>query len=281
MNKNLISKKILNSINELKDQKKRKENNQTFAEGINILKSCLENNVEIKYLIVDKNQFNKNKEIYEKVNDSKIYYLDEQTLSRLSSTKTSYSCITVFKIPDIITEISKKNINNPNDNFLNEIKQYLNTKSYITGLYQISDPGNLGTIIRTSIGFKQDNMIIFSPHCDPFSPKVIRSTSGAIFKIKKIFCIDEDVSLNFLDIIKNKSIRIVLAEKTEGNDIISKSNIFPSLIIFGNEGRGFDSRIRNLKDISFTIPQSNDIESYNLSVSHGIISFALYSLLTK
>ncbi len=274
MEKNLISKKIAGLINDLKNTKNRKELNLTFSEGINILESSIENNVDIKYLVIDKNKIEQFSQFFEKIDNSRIYLADEQIIKKLSSTKTSYSCITVFSIPDIIEEVKDIKL-------FNNIFDYLKIKSYITGLFQISDPGNLGTIIRSSIGFNQDELIIFAPFCDIFSPKVIRSTSGAIFNLKKVYTIYADSYQLFFENIKKFDVKIVISEKDKTLNKQMDKNDFPSIIIFGNEGRGFTSDFKKFCDFSLSIPQSDKIDSLNLSVSHGIVLYILNKLICE
>lgn len=274
-----ITKNIYNLTNGLKDLYNRKKMNLSYAEGKNILISCLENKIKIKYLIIDKNH----KDIFcdllssfcsNAVNniDFEIYYTDENTLTRLSSTKTSYACITIFEPPEIVEQIDDFE-----NNITNSILEYLKKEKYIALLYQISDPGNLGTIIRTSLGFNQKRIILTQPHCEPFSPKVVRSTSGSIFKMEKIYSIKNSFESSFIFRIKDNKVKIFFADSRKNeSEKVNFSNLFPGIIIFGNEGRGIPENMVNLKDFTISIPQSLEIESYNLSISHAIISYILY-----
>jgi tRNA G18 (ribose-2'-O)-methylase SpoU len=287
-----LTKNISNFIIELKKKEKQEESGFSFAEGKNILVSCLQKNIPIKYIILDKAKKEFFKDILKKVDNSVIFWTDEQNLLRISSTKTPYFCITVFMIPEIIDTIDEKTIDSKNfSSLLNEIESYLNNEKFISGFFQISDPGNLGTIIRTSVGFNQTNIILFEPHCDLFSPKVVRSTSGAIFSLKKVINVSENLEEKFLAKIKKLDLKIAFAESSfkgsdsKGNIDIQKGNInikeniikpLPVLVLYGNEGKGIPEKLQNVKDYSISIPQSNDIESYNLSISHAIITYSLY-----
>lgn len=274
-----ITKNIYNLINNLKDLYNRKQMNLSFAEGKNILISCLENKIRIKYLIIDKNH---KYSFYELISgffsnagnniDFEIYYTDEKTLSKLSTTRTSYQCITIFEMPKIV-----KQIDDFENNITDSILEYLKKERYIALIYQISDPGNLGTIIRTSLGFNQKRIILTQPHCEPLSPKVVRSTSGSIFKMEKIYSIKNGFESSFITRLKDNKVKVFFAySRKNESEKINFSNLFPGIIIFGNEGRGIPEKMFALNDFTISIPQSLEIESYNLSISHAIISYILY-----
>lgn len=281
----MVEQKLTNSIYKqimkLKNSINTKDKKITFSEGKNILISCIEKKIRIIYLVINIKEKHKYLDILENIDNSIVYYADEEILTRLSTTKTAYSCLTVFEIPEIISYINEHDLKKI-DLEIDFIIQYLKDKNYICAFFNISDPGNLGTIIRTSLGFAQDVIVLFSPHNDPFSPKVIRSSSGAIFGLKKIISISFDLIDLFLKLLKDRNIRIIFAQKTKLNDGQNNLILDPEIaktklqiIIFGNEGRGIPKKFDSFQDCAISIPQSNNIESYNLSVSHGIISYIL------
>lgn len=282
MNQKKIPKKIYELFKDLKNSNFRKSNNITFAEGKNIFSSALKNNIDIKYLIID----NKEKKDFENIINNytgkinfEIFYVDEELLSRLSSTKTPYSSIIVFEIPKIIYDVKDYGDSLFRKNILNQLVQYITQNKFINCFYKISDPGNLGTIIRTNIGVGNDEILFIGEHCDIFSPKVIRSSAGSIFKLKKIYNIDETYLNEFFCILKERKIKIILAEKdSKYIEDINIKDFLPAIIIFGNEGWGFTEEIRKLKDFSISIFQTEDIESYNLSISHAIVNYVLKRL---
>lgn len=289
MNEQILNKSLINKINELKKKENRDLLQLSFAEGKNVLTTCIEKKIPIEYIVIDKNKKDLFNELIKKIDKSKIYWTDEQNLLRVSTTKTSYFCITVFKIPNIIDTIDENKIDHPNFNLIiDELFEYFEHEKFICGFLQISDPGNLGTIIRTSIGFNQNKIILFEPNCDPFSPKVIRSSSGAIFNIEKIISVKKDLEEKFLSKIKEKTgyinLKLAFAEssimqnnKNEYIDLSENKKIrLPIFLLFGNEGKGISEKLRKLKDLSISIPQSDLIESYNLSISHAILTYSLY-----
>ena len=139
----------------------------------------------------------------------------------------------------------------------------------IVALDDVQDPGNLGTILRTvdSIGLKQ--ILVSKGTADPYNPKVIRSTMGAIFRIKVIEC--EDLEKTLKEIKKNKFKIVVssLQAKTSIYDI----NYNKKVIVIGNEANGVEEKIQNLADEKIKIPMLGKTESLNASVATGIILY--------
>lgn len=127
-----------------------------------------------------------------------------------------------------------------------------------------TDMGNMGTIIRTMVGFGFRNLGIIEPSVDIFDPKVIRSTMGAFFKInfKHYSSIGEYMSEFF----KHNYYPFMLEGKSNILDVEFKE---PFTVIQGNEGDGLDSKYMDIGN-SVYIPHSKNIDSLNLSVATSI-----------
>jgi len=130
-----------------------------------------------------------------------------------------------------------------------------------------SNMGNLGTIIRSSVGFNICDLVIIAPGVDIFNPKVIRSSMGAIFNINfKYFD-------NFLDYYNLNNDRefypFMLKAKTNLKDIKVNNNFS---LIFGNEATGLPDDYLNI-GTPLIIKHTNNIDSLNLD---NAVSIALY-----
>ncbi|WP_028595932.1 TrmH family RNA methyltransferase [Paenibacillus assamensis] len=128
-----------------------------------------------------------------------------------------------------------------------------------------SDMGNLGSIIRTMVGFGVTNLGIIKPAADVFDPKVIRGSMGAVFKIN--ICEYEDIyeyrarynnNLYSFMLNSNRTLHSAVANPHENYTLV-----------FGNESSGLDESYHELST-SLIIPHSSDIDSLNLSVAVGI-----------
>jgi TrmH family RNA methyltransferase len=162
---------------------------------------------------------------------------------------------------------------------LNENKYYdLFNKptNNIVYLYKISDPGNLGTIMRTASWFDLTT-ILLSPQCvDPYNPKTVRSSAGAIFSCNLYRDMPFETVLSDF---KSKAYQIVATVPSKGIPLnqwqINKYNI----IIFGQEADGLSPHILKNADVLLTIEGSPKVESLNVSVAAGVIMHHLSSRL--
>ncbi|WP_461614744.1 TrmH family RNA methyltransferase [Clostridium sp. Marseille-QA1073] len=141
-------------------------------------------------------------------------------------------------------------------------------KSHIV-LVNPSNMGNMGTIIRTMVGFGMDNLAIINPGVDVFDPKVIRASMGAFFKINFSYY------SNFNEYIRefgNHSIYtfMINGEKSIKNIEDAKGNLVS--LVFGNEATGLDDEFLNV-GTSIAIAHSKEIDSLNLSIAVGIASY--------
>ena len=143
------------------------------------------------------------------------------------------------------------------------------SQDIIVALDDIQDPGNLGTILRTvdSIGLTQ--IIISKGTADVYNPKVIRSSMGAIFRVKVIE--SENLEQTLLEIKKHKFELLVTSLQTKKSvyDIKYKKKI----IVIGNEANGVSKEIQELSDYKIKIPMLGKTESLNASVATGIILY--------
>lgn len=130
-----------------------------------------------------------------------------------------------------------------------------------------SDMGNMGTIVRTALGFGIKNIAIIKPCVDYFDPKVIRASQGAIFNINiQVFDSFDDYSKTF----NNNCYMFCLNGDIYLQDIKKKEE--PYSLVFGNEATGLPEEI-TLRGTKVKIRQSEDIDSFNLAIS---VAMALY-----
>lgn len=129
-----------------------------------------------------------------------------------------------------------------------------------------ANSGNLGTIIRSALGFGIKNIAIIKPGVDIFDPKTIRSSMGALFNISfEYFSSFEDYYNKFSN---NNIYPFMLQAK---NNLSNQKFIEPYSLVFGNEATGLDNKY--LKYQSVIIPHSKDIDSLNLPIA---VSIACY-----
>ena len=127
-----------------------------------------------------------------------------------------------------------------------------------------SNTGNLGTIIRTMVGFGFKNLAIIKPGVDIFDPMVVRSTMGALFRVH--FKYFESIRA-YTEAYNGHNMYPFMLDG--GKNILDVEFKEPFSFIQGNEGKGLDSSYKDLGE-SIYIPHSDEIDSLNLSVATSI-----------
>lgn len=136
----------------------------------------------------------------------------------------------------------------------------------------VQDPGNVGTIIRTADAAGFDG-ILFSPECaDVFSPKVLRSTMGSIFRLGFSFPVSLPEALSSL----KKNGYSVLSSQLDGDPFFSRTGVSGSFVlIIGNEGKGISDPVKTVATHRLCLPMRGGAESLNAAVAAGIMMYDL------
>lgn len=136
-------------------------------------------------------------------------------------------------------------------------------------LETIQDPGNLGTIIRTAEAAGVSAVIMNKGCADIYSPKVVRSTMGSIFRVPFIYT---DDLAGTISEIKRDGVT-VYAASLSGSDMYDVQLDKRRAFIIGNEGSGITEEIMEIADHRISIPMSGKVESLNAAVSAAVLIF--------
>lgn len=130
-----------------------------------------------------------------------------------------------------------------------------------------SNAGNMGTIMRSALGFGLNQMAIIRPAVDAFDPKVIRASMGAIFSTEFVYF---DTFEEYRESYGNRELYpFMLAAKMRLHDV-SPEGIFS--LIFGNEATGLPEEFSQVGQ-SVIIPHSDKIDSLNLPIAASIAMY--------
>lgn len=173
-------------------------------------------------------------------------------------------------------EVNKKNVEKLRDKenclLIGLFKKYedaLNQNENHIVLVNPSDMGNMGTIIRTAMGFGMNNIAVIEPCVDIFNPKVVRASMGACFQTNiQRFSTFGDYKKEFG---KRNIFPFMLKGAKDLQDYnVDKKSCFS--LVFGNEATGLPDEFAN-EGQSIRIRHEDTIDSLNLSMAVGI---ALY-----
>ena len=180
--------------------------------------------------------------------DTEITFISKEVMKKLSSTDSIPTVIGVCK------KRKEKEIGNR-----------------ILILEDIQDPGNLGTIIRSSLAFGMDTIVLSPRTVDLYNPKVLRSTQGMIFHINII--VRELVP--FIRGLKDSDYTIYGTKVDGGIDIRNIHKKDKYAIVIGNEGNGMSNEIERLCNYNLYIGMENLVESLNAGVAASIIMYEM------
>ncbi|NLO46804.1 MAG: RNA methyltransferase [Clostridiales bacterium] len=142
-------------------------------------------------------------------------------------------------------------------------------------LENVQDPGNIGTVIRTANAFNFDAVILAGACADPYGPKAVRASMGAVFRQKII----ETGSADLVRMFKEKNIPLYAAS-TDHNSVDIRQAKIPDFlgIAIGNEGRGLSDVVTGAKTGGLRIPMNPMSESLNAAAAAAILMWELYRL---
>lgn len=196
------------------------------------------------------------------------YLVNEEIMKKLSINKSISKVIGVVRIKD-------NNIDNIINNLTNNSGSNTNNKNITIYLDNLQDPGNVGTIIRTSLAFNLNT--VFSTNFPIFyNEKTIQASQGAIFNMNLI---KGDITL--LNSLKDKGYKIVATTlNTHSIDLeefktIYKNELDNIVLVMGNEGQGISKEIEEIADYFVKINISNTIDSLNVAIAHSIVLYTL------
>lgn len=131
----------------------------------------------------------------------------------------------------------------------------------------VQDPGNVGTILRTADAFGADGVVLLSGCADPWSPKVVRATMGACFRIPVMVYTLEELSA----MLNEKDIPMYATALRDDTQDIRQVPLHRAAVVIGSEGRGVSEQVLNLCEKTLKIPMTERCESLNAAMAAGIV----------
>lgn len=135
----------------------------------------------------------------------------------------------------------------------------------------LQDPGNLGTIMRTADAFALDGLILCEGCVDPTSPKVVRATMGAAFRLPVAAAALEEAAA----FLRARGLPLYAAALGADSVPVTRVGLSRAAVLIGNEGRGASARAIALSDRRVIIAMTGHAESLNASVAASIIMYEM------
>jgi len=251
----MTSKTDIKQLSRLSTKKGRNEYGLYLIEGLRIIRSALRAQAPINRIFVtarfeESVDYQSISNLFNKILKPEI--IDEKTMKQITQTVTPSGILAVCSLPKI-TELPSTIASN---------WLYLD---------KIADPGNLGTLLRSTAWFGT-TQVALSPHCaDPFNPKVMRGGMGAHFSLQMVTNCD-------LRQFKSSDHLIIGADHRGMSIVDFNNNAKDWVLVIGSEAHGISKENSNHIEYSLSIPANGSGNSLNAAVAGSIMLYCLNNL---
>ena len=244
------------SVAALQDKKARERQGLFVFEGIKLFEEALNAGFAVEHLIISESaaeKYNSRLSTPDPKLHSKTLLVSDPVYAKLTSERSPQGIMCVCKMSSC-TWITRKVPEEPAN------------LSII--LHNLSDPGNVGTIIRTADALGCFDIYLSDSCADVFGHGVIRGAMGALFRQRIILTGDTAALISSL---KARGVSVHAAAAGSSSQSLYEAGLSePYAVIFGNEGNGIPRGITALCDKSLKIPMKEHAESLNAAVAASI-----------
>lgn len=242
--------KTLKLVRSLHRKKGRTQNGMYFAEGVRLTDEALIYADSVRFLLSSESYYNTNSGYFNRI-DIDVYVVPDRLFDECCDTESPQGIAAVINIPE-------------------EASFDVKEKNYILILDGISEPGNMGTIIRTAEAAGIELIILMNNCTDIYSPKVVRSTMGSLFRMNFKHGSTDDI-----DILKDNGFTVA-ATALYNSFPIEKTDICGKrAVVIGSEAYGVSKEVLKKADIAVRIDMCGKVESLNAGVAAGIAMYML------
>lgn len=243
----------------LHDKKGREQEGLFLLEGKTIVQEAAKRNLEIKYIFTtDPSTLNQ----ITRSSDTQCFAVDEVLMARISTTENPPPIIAIAKIPSFVDPLDS-----------------LSKSDLFIYLENISDPGNLGSIIRTAFASGVKGIYLSPNSVDVYNTKVLRSSMGTAFYGATTYIELEDLINRMKTLSQANSASLEVVGTSSHADVDYRSVQFSPfkniLLLVGNESHGLSDKAKSLCTSLVKIPLANDVESLNILAATSVILFSL------
>ena len=244
--------KKIKRLTSLKQKKVRLKENLFLMEGLKSISEAVAEKAGIEMILVSEDFTRKNGDFCESLDETgiPIYLTNDYILEKCSNLKTPQGIVAAIEKPDYT------------------LRAISNCQKPVVVLDGISDPGNLGTIIRTADAFGFAAVLLAQGCADAYSPKTVQSTMGSILRMP---CIE--INIESIDEVKSFGYTVYgmdLAGTDMENEIF---NDVTAAVVIGSESHGVSENLLKKCDKRLRINMAGRTESLNAAVAAGIVLY--------
>jgi len=256
-NMEALSKAKLAYYRELLQKKQRRLRKEFLVEGVRLCKEALRQKNRVSILILTDKFFmhEQSHEILQQAKEQNIvlYTTTQESLNKLTDTCNPQTIVACVRQENMIAST-----------------EYFQAQRFLV-LYDISDPGNIGTLLRTAEAFGWNHVILLGDTTEIYNPKIIRASMGAFFRIQ-IICLTLEKCLSYF---QENHVHIFLTmphAKTKFSLPPSSEKI---ALILGSEAHGLPPSLQEQNVQEICIPMTPQVESLNVAIAGGILLYEL------
>ncbi|NOX19029.1 MAG: RNA methyltransferase [Chlorobi bacterium] len=245
----MLTKNELKYYSSLLRKKNRIAERKFIAEGKRLIGEALKSDFEIEIVFFADEFIEAEKSFSERIKKKRIRAetVNHAELKRLTDTKTPQGIAAVLRMPE-------------------ETKPDFNSK-FILAVENVSDPGNLGTLFRSASWFGISDILLSADCAEPFNPKVVRASMGAIFNL------NISVGNSFIETLtsfRQKGYSILTADM-KGENVFKFNPSKKIILALANEADGPSRELLSITNEKISIPLLGKGESLNVAVAGSII----------
>ncbi|MDO4286149.1 MAG: RNA methyltransferase [Eubacteriales bacterium] len=235
------------------DRKYRRDMQEMVCEGGKMLREALLSGIEIHDILVADDVEVSTEDLHRaQQQGAKLYNCPAALLQKISNVKTPQGIAFSCERP------------------ISGLESLYGAKRMMV-LEGLQDPGNLGTIIRTADAFALDGIILCEGCVDPTSPKVVRATMGAAFRMPIASAGIEEAAA----FLRRQSLPLYATALSDNSVPVTEVDLHRAAVLIGNEGRGITKKAAALSEKQIIIPMEGRAESLNASVAASIIMYEM------
>lgn len=237
--------------------KYRKEEGRFVTEGVRLCEEALKNNADIDIFMYSETASSKYANIIDSIKNiaNTSICVQDRIFCALSDTKTPQGVLCVVKTLDKQAHFDK-----------------IIKNGIILALDNIQDPSNLGTILRTTDALGVSGVVMSHDCCDIYSPKVVRGSMGAVFRIP--FVIIDELA-EYIREFNHYGTSYACVLSDDALTVKQTKFSAPVMSVIGNEGNGIRQDVISACTHKLYIPMHNNAESLNASVAASIIMWEM------
>lgn len=243
--------KQLRSLGE--NAKERREQGLFLIEGTHAITEAIATAYPLAIFCCTEKWIDVNPDLYAQLeamdNLDRLEVVSEEVIQAITTTKNPDGAIAAAVLP--VSEVVK-------------------IESLGLALETIQDPGNIGAIVRSAVAIGLDGILISSDSVDLTNPKIIRATAGQWFRCAMQ---TTDQLADEIRKLQSQGVKAIATLANAPKNYWEYDFTQPTLILLGNEGNGLSEELIELADERISIPQSNHVESLNVSVCAALLLY--------